>query len=45
MCKYTYTNMIKNSEKKLFSVVSNLQTQYHFKQNFQKWANIQEASG
>ena len=30
---------------KLFSIMSNLQTQYHFKLDFQKWTNIQEGNG
>ena len=31
--------------KKLFSIMSDLQTHYPFKLDFQKWTNIQEASG
>ena len=30
---------------KLFSIKSNLQTHQHFQLDFQKWTNIQEASG
>ena len=32
------------NNKKLFSFMSNLQTYYHFKLDFQKWTNIQDAS-
>ena len=32
-------------QQKLFSLMSNLQTHYHFKLDFQKWTNIQGASG
>ena len=35
---------IKNN-KKLFSLMSNLQTYYHFKLDFQKGDNIQGANG
>ena len=32
--------------KKVFSIMSNLQTHHHFKLDFQKkWTNLQEASG
>ena len=31
--------------KQLFSIMPNLQTHYHFKLDFHKWINIQEASG
>ena len=31
--------------KKLFSITSNMQIHYHLKQDFQKVANIQKASG
>ena len=31
--------------KKLFSIMSNLQTNYHFKLDLKKWTNIQEAIG
>ena len=34
-----------NNKKKLFSIVSNLQTYFHFQLDFQKWINIQETSG
>ena len=30
--------------KKLLSIVSNLETHYHFKLDLKKWTNIQEAS-
>ena len=35
---------IKKQNKKLFFIMSNLQTHYHFNLDFQKWTNIQEAS-
>ena len=35
----------KKTIKILFSIVSNLQTHYHFNLDFQKWTNIQETSG
>ena len=30
---------------KLFLIMSDLQTHYHFKLDLQKWTDIQEASG
>ena len=35
--------MIQNNEI-FFSIMSNLETHYHLKLDFQKWTNIQEAS-
>ena len=35
----------KKPTKKLFSLMSNLQTYYHFKFISEKWTNIQGASG
>ena len=31
--------------KNLFSIISNFQTPYHFKLDFQKWTNVQGVSG
>ena len=31
------------SNKKLLSILSKLQTHYHFKLDFQKWSNMNEA--
>ena len=41
MCVNTYTNIIKNNEK-VFSIMSNLQTHYHFKTDFQ---NMKQQTG
>ena len=37
--------IVKKHNKKLFSIISYLQTHYHVKLDFQKWTYIQEASG
>ena len=44
ICK-TYVQTLLKAMKMLFFIVSNLQTHYHFKLDFQNWTNIQEASG
>ena len=39
ICNYTYATIVKKN-KKLFSITSNLQTRYHFKQDFKKDQHI-----
>ena len=43
-CKALKRETIKNNTK-IFSFMSKLQTYDHFKLDFQRWTNIQEASG